>query len=78
MLEKLTDLNTDFHVFTLAPQLGKVLTNRGARELDDWERDRIKHHYTIGIQSPIFGEIIDNTDQTPEETSRYILARILK
>lgn len=76
MMENLKDLNTAIHVFTLAPQLEKVLTNRGARELNDWEKERIKHHYSIGIQNPTFGEIIDNSEQTPEETTWYVLDKI--
>lgn len=76
LMENLKDLNTDIRVFTLAPQLEKVLTNRGTRELSDWERERIKHHYAIGIPSPSFGEIIDNSEQLPEETSKYILEKI--
>lgn len=77
MMKNLKDLDADIHIFTLAPQLERVLINRGTRELIDWEKERIKHHYTIGIPNPTFGEIIDNTEQTPEETSKYILARIL-
>jgi|CXWL01.1.fsa_nt_gi cytidylate kinase len=76
MMENLKDLDADIRVFTLAPQLGEALTNRGARELSDWERERIQHHYDIGIHGPSFGEVIDNTGQTPEETFKYILARI--
>ena len=76
LMENLKDLNAGTRVFTLAPQLEKVLTNRGTRELDDWERERIKHHYTIGIPNPSFGEILDNSDQTPEETAKYILSRL--
>ncbi len=76
LMENLKDLNADIRVFTLAPQLEKVLTNRGARELSDWEMERIKHHYAIGIPNPTFGEIIDNSGQTPEETAKYILSRL--
>ncbi|MFH2004259.1 MAG: hypothetical protein ABIK27_05930 [Bacteroidota bacterium] len=76
MMENLKDLNTAIHIFTLAPQLEKVLTNRGAREINEWEQERIKHHYAIGIQNPAFGEVIDNTNQTPEETAEYILNKI--
>lgn len=76
LMENLKDLNTDIRVFTLAPQLEKVLTNRGTRELDDWERERIQHHYAIGIPNPSFGEIIDNSNQIPEETAKYILSRL--
>ncbi|MDP2655745.1 MAG: hypothetical protein Q8P17_04470 [bacterium] len=75
--ENLKDLAADIHVFTLAPQLEKALANRGTRELNGWEKERVRHHYDIGIHRPSFGEVINNTDQTPEETSRYILARIL-
>jgi len=76
LMENLKDLNTAIHVFTLAPQLEKALNNRGARELSDWEKERIKHHYNIGIQNPAFGEIIDNSEQTPEETANLILCKI--
>lgn len=76
MMENLKDLNTTIYVFTLAPQLEKVLTNRGTRELSDWEKERIKHHYNIGIQNPTFGEIIDNSDQSPEETAQAILEKL--
>ncbi|MBU6214556.1 hypothetical protein KGM48_01805 [Patescibacteria group bacterium] len=78
LMENLRDLNVDIRVFTFAPQLEKALTNRGARELDDWEKERIKHHYNIGIHNPSFGETIDTTKQTPEETTRLILSRILE
>jgi adenylate kinase family enzyme len=64
----------DIKVFTLSPKLETALANRGSRKLDDWERDRIKHHYAIGIQNPDFGVIIDNSRETPEQTT----ARILK
>ncbi len=76
MLDQLKDINTKIFTFTLAPKLEKTLTNRGTRELDDWEKSRIKHHYEIGIHNPSFGEIIDNSNQTPEETRDYILSKI--
>jgi cytidylate kinase len=76
MIENLKDLETKIYFFTLAPKIEKTLTNRGTRELDDWERARIKHHYDIGITNPTFGEIIDNSEQTPEETAGYILTKI--
>jgi hypothetical protein len=72
----LKNLEVETHVFTLAPKLEKTLTNRGTRELTDWERQRIQHHYNIGIHKPNFGEIIDNTDQAPEETAKLILNKI--
>jgi len=72
----LKDLDIETHFFTLAPKLEKTLTNRGTRELTDWERQRIQHHYDVGIHKPNFGEIIDNTNQTPEETVKLILGKI--
>ncbi len=76
MVESLKDLNQPIHVFTLAPKLEKALTNRGARELSEAEQERIKHHYTIGIPTPSFGEIIDNSKQSPEETANSILEKL--
>lgn len=76
VIGKLKDLDTEIHVFTLAPKLEKVLTNRGTRELDGSEKDRIKHHYDVGIHNPSFGEVIDNSEQTPAETAKIILNKI--
>jgi len=72
----LTGIDSDVFFFTLAPELDRILTNRGGRELNDWERDRIKYHYQTGIQKPSFGKIIDNTKQTPEETANLIFSMI--
>ena len=77
VVNELKDINTKMYFFTLAPKLETILTNRGSRELNDLERERIKHHYDIGIHNPSFGIIIDNTNQTPEETTKDILAKIL-
>ena len=74
----LESLAIPIFVFTLAPSLEKALMNRGNRELTEWETERIKHHYNIGIHKPTFGEIIDNSDQTPEETVRDILSKLTK
>lgn len=70
--EKLgTDLE-DCRFFTLSPNLETASANRGKRELNDWEKERVKYHYSIGINKPDFGDVIDNTDQTPEETADLI------
>ena len=69
----LSEINSNIYVFTLAPKLEKSLTNRGGRELDNQEKERIKYHYEIGIHNPSFGEIIDNSEQTPEETVDRII-----
>lgn len=77
VINELKDLDTKIYFFTLTPKLEKILTNRGERELNDWERERIKHHYGVGINNPSFGIIIDNTDQKPEETVEEILKKVL-
>ncbi len=76
MIDELKDINTKIYTFTLSPKLEKVIINRGNRELSNGEIERIKYHYDIGIHNPSFGEIIDNTEQTPEETSKIILDKI--
>ncbi|KKQ18786.1 MAG: hypothetical protein US33_C0045G0005 [Parcubacteria group bacterium GW2011_GWC1_36_9] len=74
--EKLSDINQRKYFFTLSPKLEKILENRGPRRLTKWEKERIKHHYDIGIHNPLFGIIIDNTNQTPDETVKEILKNI--
>ena len=64
-------------VITLSPRLESVLKNRGSRELNEWEIERIKHHYSIGLNIPKFPSLlIDNSDQTPEETVDEILKHL--
>jgi guanylate kinase len=76
MISNLKDLHTKVFVFTLSPKLEKTVTNRGTRELTDWERTRIQQQYEKGIHNPTFGEVIDNTDQSPEQTVEKILNKI--
>ena len=69
----LEDKQTHFMNITLAPSLEECLKNRGARELDDWERNRIKEMYEEGYQNRPYSDFIINTDnQTPEETAEII------
>lgn len=74
----LKDIDTKIYTFTLNPDINKTLTNRGTRDLTDREKNRIKYHYSRGINKPSFGKIIDNTHRTPEETANEILAYIEK
>ena len=76
IIGELKNVDTDIYIFTLSPELEKIITNRGSRKLNNAEIERIKYHYNIGINNPSFGEIIDNTRQTPEETSEIILNKI--
>lgn len=74
-LKNLTDID-DIKVFTLSPKLEIALTNRGSRDLDDGEKDRIKYHYEIGINKPDFGLIIDNSKETPQQTASQIFNKL--
>lgn len=59
---------------TLSPSLEVCLTNRGQRELDNWEINRIRQMYAENYHNPVFADlIIDNSKQTPEETAKTIL-----
>jgi len=78
MTQSLAALNTKILFFTLAPTIDIAMSDRGERKLVDWQRKRIQHHYDIGIHNPAFGTIIDNTHQTPEETTAQILNQIEK
>ncbi len=66
--------NNELYFFTLSPDIKKAQSDTKDRKLTSWERDRIQHHYNIGISKPAFGKIIDNTNQTPEETVETIIA----
>lgn len=69
-------VKSNIYFFTLNLDLAEVLKDRGDRKLDDWERERIKYHYQIGINRPSFGKIIDTTNQTPEETLEIVVDSI--
>ena len=74
--EKLGPDIADCQFFTLSPQLDIAANDRGDRKLNDWEKERVKYHYSVGIHKPDFGEIIDNTSQTPEETADLVVKKI--
>ncbi len=74
--QQLSDLKQPIYAFTLSPRLEIVTANRGDRQLKDWEIERIKNDYNEGFHKPDYGTIIDNSDQTPEETAELILKKI--
>lgn len=78
VMRQLADSTSKLYFFTLSPTLEVALTNRGNRELDEWEVNRIKYHYEIGIHKPSFGEVIDNSKQTAQDTADVILQAISK
>lgn len=76
IIKNLNNINSKIYFFTLSPKIEFAIKNRGDREILDYQVKKIKHHYSIGIANPNFGEIIDNTYQTAEETANKILSKI--
>lgn len=74
LIAELDSVSVPIHVITLSPSLEIAQSDRGARSLSDTERKRIEYHYESGIARPPFGTIIDNSHQTPEETTEAILS----
>ncbi len=58
---------------TLAPHIEVAQSQRGDRQLTEWEVSRIKHHYDSGIASPSFGYIVDNSEMNIDETVDEIM-----
>jgi len=66
-----------FIVVTLSPKMAICQTNRGTRELTTQEVKRIAEMYAEGRNAfPKSDIIIDNTNQTPEQTAKEIAAFI--
>jgi len=76
LMEELKNVEDDIQIFTLNPKIEEVLENRGEKELTEAEKERIKYHYSTGINNPTFGKVINNTHQTPTETVENILGLI--
>ena len=71
--ENLKAIDTRKLFFTLCPKPAELIKSNRGRKLNDWEKERIEHHTKIGLTNPTFGELIDNTNQTPEETVKILL-----
>ena len=76
LMRELGPLGVPIHCVTLNLDLAVALTNRGTRELTDWERGKIPLQYEDGRNSPPFGIVVDNTRQTPDETARQIWEQV--
>jgi hypothetical protein len=70
---QIKDIHKDIYAFTLSPSKKIAQSNRGGRRLNDWERKRIDYHYSININNPGYGKVINNSSQSPEETAGEIL-----
>ncbi|MDR2136020.1 MAG: hypothetical protein LBO76_05325, partial [Treponema sp.] len=76
---EITNKKTDFLIITLCPEMKVCQTNRGTRELNDWERNRIVELYKNGVASyHRTDKFINNTYQTIEETVKEVLEFIKK
>jgi adenylate kinase family enzyme len=69
----LSNCSIELHAITLYPGIEKLKTNRGARELTEWELERIEQLYDMGMANPDFGTIIDNSSQSVGETVDCVL-----
>jgi adenylate kinase family enzyme len=76
LASNLSPLDADVYAVTLSPPLDVALSNRGERELDEWERNRIEELYEMGVHRPEFGVRVDNAGEPPSETVAKILRRI--
>lgn len=68
------DNSTRFINITLAPNMYVCLQNRGTRQLSETEKARIKQMYLEGYHCSKYANlIINNGEQTPEETVKEVL-----
>lgn len=71
--ELLLDSSIEVHAVALYPGIDKLKTNRGMRELTEWEVQRIDILHEMGLAKPCFGTTINNSEQTIEETTDNVL-----
>lgn len=60
-------------MINLVPEKNSIKRNRGERELTEWEMNRIDYMYENNVHKPKFGSLIDNTNQTVEETLKEVM-----
>jgi len=74
--ELLAGSEIEVHAVTLYPGIEQLKTNRGTRELDEWEVERIDILHEMGLSTPCFGTIIDNSQQSVTETTDSVLQAV--
>ena len=70
---ELSDLNVIVTAIALCPGLETALTDRGARQLDNWELNRVREMHKTGLAAPQFGFSIDNSRLSIDETVDRVL-----
>ena len=70
------DACVSIHAFTLRPPVEVAVSDRGGRQLSQRERNRIREQYRSSHIDPGIGTVIDNGNQTPEETLAVIRKRL--
>lgn len=71
------DTGARLYTFTLLPRQEVCLQNRGTRPLTDHEIRRIHEMYAWRRIHGSVGTIIDNSDQTPDQTVAQILHHVM-
>lgn len=72
IFNELSPIDPNIFVFTLKPEFENLLTNRGTRELNKWEKGRIKETHEKKSYEVDFGITINNSAQTSQETADII------
>lgn len=74
IVQGLEGIKFDPKWFLFKPDIHKVLKGSKHRpRLNHWEIERIKYHYAGDMMDTKLAEIIDSTDDTPEETVNKIM-----
>ena len=74
--ERLGGRQVEFCCLILAPPLEVVLQDPDRRQLSEEMFDFIRGQYDEKLHEPGFGIVIDNQDQTPQETADLIARQI--
>ena len=72
-IKTLVDFECKIEAVTLYCSLEENLRNRGGRELNAWEIERIKWMHKNGLASPGFSEIIDTTNRKAQDIAEQII-----
>lgn len=78
-IKKIASGKSEVLVITLNPPLEKCLSNRGERQLNAWEANRIKEMYAQGFNCFCGSDLIlDNGNDSAEETAQKVISFILR